>query len=247
MKIIEFIKAVILPKRKMKTRKVIRLSYRGKIVAKYLYGIDIDGYMYEDIKNRPDCCPICHNTLRKIPNLEKKFYVKNLDIGWTYDHYCVVSERFKDFCEKEGYPNLLFIPLKSKGMYYFEAQDIYKLDYKRYGTRFIDKRDCCGSYDEVIGPPVSTQIGFDTGSDDFIMRSEYMFASYYYKSYSIIVGPKTALKMKEYGLKRIYFDNIYDSNVKVLEKEMEITSYNIAYDAESVQRTINAYKQETDE
>ena len=219
MKILEYIKLLFSFKRRQAEKKTLRRFYRGKVIAKYLLsGIDINDYMYEDTMNRPDCCPICHNTLRKIPNLEKKFYVKNFDIGWTYDNYCIVSERFKDFCEKEGYPNLVFISLKSKGMYYFEPQIICNLDYKRYGTRFINKRECCGCYDEVIGMPRMVSSEFKPESDDFIMRSEYMLASYYYKSYDILVGPKTAIKMKEYGLKRIYFKNIYDSNVEIIEK-----------------------------
>lgn len=57
------------------------------------------------------------------------------------------------------------------------------------------------------------------------MRSEYSFGSYERKSYLIIVGTETAKKMKKYGLRGIYFDDIYD-NVG-LEVIKEIVNYRV--------------------
>ena len=53
-------------------------------------------------------------------------------------------------------------------------QDIYKLDYIRRNVQFIDKRACCGCYDEVIGmSPSYKKMNFSMPTNDFICRSEY--------------------------------------------------------------------------
>lgn len=179
-------------------------------VAKIIYGIDLD-YMYDDDKTCPGLCPVCHNTIKKIPDIMYKVTKRKPDFMNTYDGFYIVSEKFKSFCEERKYPNLTFILLeKSKGFYYFEAQDIYELDYVRRKVRFIMKRDCCGNYDEIIGAtPGYKRESFNMPTNDFICRSEYFFGSHWKKNPLIIIGLETAKAMKEYGLKEIYFTDIY--------------------------------------
>jgi hypothetical protein len=130
---------------------------------------------------------------------------------YTYDEFCIVSEKFKSFCVERKYPNLTFIALvKSKGFYYFEPHDIYGLDYVRRKVRFITKRDCCGNYDEIIGTaPSYKSKDFDIGTNDFVCCSEYLFGSNGRKSPLIIIGLETVKAMKEYGLRGICFSDIY--------------------------------------
>lgn len=207
----------ILRRKKAQPTGILR-NYSGKVIAKSLGCYDLDAYMWNDKNTRPDCCPICHNTLRKIINQDFSVNMRNRDIGVTYDGYTIISEKFKNFCIEGKYRNLRVEPLKCKSLYYFEPLDIFGLDYERYGTKFIDKRDCCGSYDEIIRPPIMKSKDFFIQDDDFIMRSEYMFGSYDKKNVVIIVSDKTSKKMKEYGLKGLYFDNIYDSeDLKITE------------------------------
>jgi len=208
-------------KKKKQPRGVIT-CYSGKVVAKMLDGGNTDSYMYIDQKVRPDSCPICHNKLNLVPNLLIKVHSKD-DLSSTYDGYDVISEKFYNFCKEGGYKNLRIIPLeKSKGFYFFEPMDVFGLDYEFCRTKFIDKRDCCGSYDEVIRPPVIKAKNYKIESNDFIMKAEYYFGSYSYKGDVIIVGTETAKKMKAYGLKGLYFKNIYDSNgLKITKKETD--------------------------
>jgi hypothetical protein len=115
--------------------------------------------------------------------------------------------------KKRGYPHLTFVALtKSIGYYFFMPEDIYRLDCIRSGIQFIDKRDCCGSYDETIRSTLYKASDFSMPTDDFICRSEYYFSSLGTKSPLIIVGLDTAVEMKVYGLRECitikYFCNI---------------------------------------
>lgn len=181
-----------------------------KLVANIIYASDIN-HMYEDSKSRPGTCPICHNTIDKVPDTMYRVRKKRGDMFYTYDGFCIVSEKFKCFCEERNYPNLTFVALiKSVGFYFFMPQDIYKLDYARREVEFINKRSCCGSYDEVIGATPSYKApDFSMDTDDFICRSEWAFGSDGQKSPLIIVGLDTVKEMKAYGLKGIYYDKVY--------------------------------------
>ena len=179
-----------------------------KIVAKNVVGYDI-AYMYSN-ENRPGTCPICHNTIEKVPDTLYRVPKKKGDMFYTYDNFCIVSENFKKFCDERGYSHLTFVALtKSIGYYFFMPEDIYRLDCIRSGIQFIDKRDCCGSYDEIIGSTLYKASDFSMPTDDFICRSEYYFSSLGTKSPLIIVGLDTATAMKSYGLMGIYYDKIF--------------------------------------
>lgn len=179
------------------------------VVAKIISMPDIE-YMYDN-ENRPGTCPICHNTLEKIPDVHYKVEKKRADILCTYDGYCIVTEKFKEFCNENKYPNITFIALTdSIGYYFFMPHDIYKLDYIHRKTQFLNKRECCGSYDEIIGAtPAYKLSSFSTESDDFINRSEYLFGTKGCKDPLIIIGLKTQQKMKAFGLKGIDYKNVY--------------------------------------
>lgn len=186
------------------------MSIMEKLVANIIYAYNIK-HMYDDNKTRPGTCPVCHNTIEKIPDSMYKVPKKKGDMFYTYDGFCIVSERFKSFCDEREYPNLTFIALtKSVGFYFFMPQDIYELDYSRKEVEFINKRNCCGSYDEVIGSVPSYKApDFSIDTNDFICRSKWAFGSYGQKNLLIIVGLDTVTAMKAYGLKGMYFENVY--------------------------------------
>jgi hypothetical protein len=72
----------------------------------------------------------------------------------TYDGFYVVSEKFKNFCEVQGFKDLTFIPLKkSPGHYYFEPQTTFPIDEEN--TIFEHTGEpCshCGKYSWFGGP-----------------------------------------------------------------------------------------------
>lgn len=181
---------------------------KGKLVAKKVYGYDAD-FMYGRGTTEPGLCPVCHNSLKKIPNPDYRMKKRKGDMFYTYDSFCIVSEKFKSFCELNEYEGLAFTSLpKSPGYYYFEAKNIFKLDIK--DTKFTNKRECCGCYDEIIHPSSYKAKEQHIATDDFICRTEYCYDSYYDKSPVLIVGTKTALKMKDAGLSGLFFKNVLE-------------------------------------
>ena len=63
-----------------------------KLVAKIAMGHDI-AHMYSN-ENRPGTCPICHNTIEKVPDPLYKVPKKKGDMFYTYDGFCIVSENY---------------------------------------------------------------------------------------------------------------------------------------------------------
>ncbi len=181
------------------------------VIAKILGGVDEMGYMYSHMTDRQDICPICKNRITDIPNLEYKVKKKSSDFLATYDHYFIVSQKFKDFCELNKYENLEFTQLAySKDFFSIRINNIFPLDYVRRKTKFINYRECCGSYDEIIGAtPAFNKEDCSLISNDFIFRTEYRFGSYAFKHYNIIIGLETIKKLKESNLKGLLYDNVY--------------------------------------
>ena len=223
--IIDFLDKLRAPK--MRMVQTTRTTFSGSVIAYKLCEEDLDAYMWHNKDTRPDCCPICHNALEKVINHDFVVTMKRADIGVTYDGYDIVSEKFVNFCRENNYSNLRIEPLeKCHGLYFFQPTDCFGFDFKKYGTRFYEKRKCCGSYDEIIGSPNIKAPDFKLPGDDFIMTSKYMFASYERKFYEIIVGTVTKKKMQQYGLKGLYFDKVYDSKgLKVTKKTIEVRDY----------------------
>jgi uncharacterized protein with PIN domain len=196
----------LLASKKQQPPKPIRVinDPKGIVVAKLLYGNDLRRFMH-NTDNRPGICPYCKNTLEKIPNLEFKTKTKK-DFVCTYDGFYIVSEKFKKFCDDQGFKDLTFIPLKkSPGHYYFEPQTIFPVDEKN--TIFEHSGEpCpkCGKYRWFGGPHRIYSKYFYTEHDNFICRLNELHGDKGRKFYIIIVGLKTEKLMKKLGLKKDY-------------------------------------------
>ena len=182
-----------------------------KVVAKALYG-DLAEHMWISREANWGVCPTYHNTLLQIVNPSYRIGKKLRDFYDTYDGFHIVSERFKAFCDERQYPNLSFVALpKSPGYYFFSPEDIYEIDHERGKVQYITKRECCGSYDEIIIPgPYYKSPDYYIETDDFILRSRYMYASYAHKHPLIIVGSKTFEEMKKANILGITTSDVYE-------------------------------------
>ena len=182
-----------------------------KVIAKYLSGKDAE-YMYETCEETPGTCPVCNNRLEDVINMSYKIRKKRWDMYDTYDCFCIVTETFKRFCEENDYPDLTFIQITtSPGFYYFMPEGIFKVDDVRSKVKFMNKRECCGSYDEIIcSRPFYKSPDFILQTDDFILRTNHRFGSFQMKTQLVIIGLKTMRKMQDYGIKGIYFHNVYE-------------------------------------
>lgn len=173
------------------------------IVAKIICGPDADD-MYNFYKGEkdPGLCEKCKTRLEMIPNPNYRVRIKGRDFQNTYDGYYIVSERFKSFCEQNNYPNLSFTQTKTKGYYTFLPQKIYQTS-SDIGITYSHLNECCDLYSHVY---VSHRLyvrdkNFIQEEDDFIARTEILYGDNSYKHYMIVIGNKTYVKMKEFGLK----------------------------------------------
>lgn len=179
-----------------------------KTVAKILFGDDAE-YMYD--KTFPGLCPICHNRLEDIPFMSYKVRKGKGDFFYTYDCFCIVTEKFKQFCVENKYPDLTFIPITaSPGFYYFRPNGIFKMDEEHSNICFNNKRECCGSYDKITFSNCYKSPDTILHTDDFILQSNYIFGLLMIKSPLVIIGLETMKKMIEHGIKGVFFEDVYE-------------------------------------
>lgn len=188
-----------------------RVKLKGKVVAKELIGHDAE-YMYHSVSEDPGVCPVCHTALEKIPNLDYRMHKKKGDVFYTYDGFCIVTEKFKSFCDANDYRNLKFTVLpKSPGYYVFEAEDVFRCDPVRSRFSYGKKQECCGQYSWItMGTMLCKSKEFYLPTDDFISSRDYWLGDGNRKSTEIIIGTKTAGKMKQAGISGIYFDDVIE-------------------------------------
>lgn len=185
---------------------------KKNIVAKTISGYYVP-HMWDDTDVRPGLCPICRNVLEQIPNLLYKVRKnKSRDFMGTFDGFLIVSQKFKNFCDENGYEDITFARFfKSPNFYFFCPNRIYPLDYVRMETQFIGYNECCGQYDEVVGWRDFYRRSVDCiKGNDFICRADYFFAAFFNKSPIIVIGTETLEKMIKYGLSGFYCHDVYE-------------------------------------
>lgn len=203
--------SLFLKRNKCESKKIINdfsLLNEYKIVAKCITGPDIE-YMYNSRKEIPGLCPKCGSRLKMIPNLYYHVPEKKGDIFYTYDGYCIVSQKFKRFCEERQYEKLKFQKLETGNYYYFEPLGIFKTYiYKNPINKLGEFCEFCKTYSWICGPALKDK-DFVLSSDDFILRTDSYRGCNEEKNPMIIVGLRTEKEMKNYGLTGICFSNVY--------------------------------------
>lgn len=183
------------------------------LVAKIICGPDADD-MYNFYKGEkdPGLCERCKTRLKMIPNPNYRVRIKGRDFQNTYDGYYIVSERFKNFCELNNYPNIDFIPVKTKNFYVFLPQEIYKMSHD-LGIQYYTQNACCNTFKEVgcYNRLFVRDKNYVQKNNDFIKRTDILYGSRSRKHYYIIIGIDTFQKMKEFGLKFYILDDVYSA------------------------------------
>jgi len=182
---------------------------RGTIVAKCLFGEENMDYMFPYQDERPGICPVCHNLIEQIPDLDAVIKRKKGDFFVTYDGFALVSQKFKDFCESRNYPHLTFQEMTNmKGLYYFMPNDVFQMDTSV--VRFFNYHECCNSFDSIIDNYAKKAPKYNITTNDFICRTNLFYGGQHCKYHPIIVGLDTAKQMNNYGLENITFSNVYE-------------------------------------
>ena len=99
-------------------------------------------------------CPKCDSVIKKDSFFPSHIRVRTgLDVSATYDNRKIVSERFKNLCERERIPGIEFISVHGSGKIYFipVVARVAAVDFRRRKTRFEDKCEKCGQFESIIG------------------------------------------------------------------------------------------------
>jgi hypothetical protein len=180
------------------------------ILGYCLYGQDNDSWMLEDGEPPQELkCNRCGLLIDfDYSNPFYKIKRKTYDYSHPYDVGNVVSAKFREFCIREGYKNIVFKEFEwSPGFFQFYATKIVKFDIKRSGTSLSKYCEVCKSYEEVIGssPPF---LDSQTVLSEGFYRTDLLFGSKNAKNSIIIVDPLTQQKIKREKMKGLVFKPI---------------------------------------
>ena len=170
---------------------------------------DNEDYMFENIAQNK-CADFSNIYDLNQVSSSFQFKKKKYNISSTYEGFKIVSEKFKQFCEKEKYRGLEFVVLpKSHGFYWFKINNIVEYDVDARKTQFINYNKECNGYEEIIGATPAC-LKNKTPLQDAFFRTDICFGSFAGKSPLEIVGEMTMKKLKAAGFKEIYFEEILD-------------------------------------
>jgi hypothetical protein len=185
------------------------------IIGYEMTGYDNDSYMTDnsdklfDLPFLPKCDKCGYRTDYRYTNKDFKIKRRTLDVSSTYDGATIVSLRFKEFCNRYGYKNLVFVDLpRSPNFFHFYV-----------GTNIINydaplkEKLChkCGQYESVIGPSILLDNIIEPLEDGFY-QSDLWFASGNEKSPVTIISPATKEKLTKEKFKNICLTKIEKKN-----------------------------------
>ena len=130
---------------------------------------------------------------------------KRWDISATYDGYCIVSCRFRDFCLIRRWQGMTFVRLPADmGFFVLRLSSVLRFDAERRRTRFEHKCPTCGAYYSVIGADPTFLRDVTEPIKEGFFRSDLEFGSGPTQHPLILLGIDTAEK-----LRRERFQNYY--------------------------------------
>lgn len=155
----------------------------------------------------PKCSSCGYRLDYRFINPHFKLKRQTLDYSSTYDGVDIVSLKFKEFCVRYGYTNLLFGNLPSApGFYSFSVkQNLLPYNFRLQENLCI----VCGQYESIVGPSLNIDL-INKPLEDGFYQSDLWFASGNEKSPVIIVAPSTKVNLDK--------ENIKGLCLKILEK-----------------------------
>jgi hypothetical protein len=185
------------------------------IIGYEMTGYDNDSYMTGsceklfDLPFLPKCDKCGYRTDYRYTNKDFKLKRRTLDVSSTYDGIAIVSLKFKEFCIRYGYENLVFIDLpKSPNFFQFYVKNSFINYDASLKERLCDK---CGHYESIVGPSMQLD-NFTEPLEDGFYQSDLLFASGNEKSPIIIISPVTKEKLIKEKFKNICWTKIEKKN-----------------------------------
>jgi len=182
------------------------------LIGYWISGYDNNSYMcgsceklFPELTDIPKCTQCGYRLDYRYNNKDFRLRRKTLDFSSTYDGVTIVSQRFKDFCVRNGYDNIAFIALSQTPFFY---QFYINGNAIKYEAGMKEKYcDACGQYESVIGPMISDEI--TEPLKDGFYQSDLWFASGNEKSPIIIISPETKVKLEQEKIKNICMSKIF--------------------------------------
>ncbi|HZX60003.1 MAG TPA: hypothetical protein VFE54_14810 [Mucilaginibacter sp.] len=151
-------------------------------------------------------CDVCgYRTDYRYTNRDFILRRKTLDFSSTYDGVTIVSLKFKEFCIRYEYNNLVFAPLP-KAPNFFQFYILGNVI--EYDARLKENLcSACGQYESIVGPTIKLENINEPLADGFY-QSDLWFASGNEKSPVMIIAPKTLENLKVEKFKNLCLDVI---------------------------------------
>jgi hypothetical protein len=162
------------------------------IIAYSVYGQDNDSYIDSQKKR----CKVCGAKIEFDINTNITLNNTTYDMSYTLDGYMIVSKRIKDFCEKENLKNIEFHCLDNFSDFFcLKVTKVLNFDFEKRKTRFLNKCDSCGTYEEVIGATPAFLLLNNKEIKNGIYRTDIEFGHKSSRHPLIIFGTNTYKKL----------------------------------------------------
>jgi len=182
------------------------------IIGYTMTGYDNDSYMtgccerlFPEAGTVPKCEKCGYRTDYRYTNKNFVLKRKTMDFSSTYDGIDIVSLKFKEFCVRYGYENLVFVKLpKTPNFFQFYVEG----NILEYDAELKEKYcDVCGQYESVCQPIIKLEKIREPLPDGFY-QSDLWFASGNEKSPITIISPVTKEKLDRERFKNICMNKI---------------------------------------
>lgn len=168
------------------------------LVGYVLYGQDNGSHMYYNAKGLKVCSKCGYKVDPEYVNPELRIRKRNYDFSYTYDGCCIVSLKFKEFCDRWHYTGLIFKKLPSDpDFFYLIVEPQLQFDSESGHTKFENLCPECGNYESVCGVGFGILKNISNPLPDAFFRTDLSFASGNEKSPLMIVGIETLQKLEK--------------------------------------------------
>ena len=182
----------------------------ASIIGYRLSGQDNDSTMFDGVSPNATC-PKCGCLLDfEVINPLFDLKVRKFDFSYTYDGHCIVSEKFKRFCDNSGYNNLCFRGFaKTPAFYDFTIRRVVEFDWESRKTRRERYCDLCKRYESVAGADPVFLRNDDCCLDDEFYGTDIFFGSGNQKHRLIIIGPGVYEALNDQSFCGIHYKPIF--------------------------------------
>ena len=146
----------------------------------------------------PATCSRCgRKTDRNYVNGKFRAEKRAWDVSATYDGYCIVSQRFRQFSEQRAWEGMEFVALPSDPEFFIlRLNNVLRFDSCRRKTRFERPCSQCNAYFDVVGGTPAYLSGVPEPLDEGFYRTDLEFGSGHEQAPMILVGVGTASLLK---------------------------------------------------